>query len=182
MKKTIVLLTYALTLGACYQKTAEPEEKKREEIQSVSDKERTGKDKAKEWLESIFKCKDTTTFCYYLDKEDTICTKRYMEFLVDSNEIYGASNLTEKEVPEAERKYKEKWSKIYPLYSGETWLFGRGNDDSETIRDVKIDKMSHLKYQVYIDYGNGTRTQNEVTLVLENTGYKIDYCKTDYLP
>lgn len=142
-----------------------------------------GNQPAEAWLEDIFTCLGTSTgrYCYYLDKEDALCTKRFLEFLKDANAIYGPSNLTDEEMPIAETAYKAKWGKIYPLYTQETWLFGRGNDDALDIRDVKIDKVSESKFIVFIDYGDNIRTKNEVQLVNDQDSYKIDYCKTTFL-
>lgn len=172
MKKlTILLLTTAFLLQSCGNGTG-----KKTQTETVKE------DKAKVWLEDIFKCKTSTEgFCYYLDKEDRICSKRFMDFLIDANEIYGPSNFTEQELIEAKDRYKKKWSNIYPLYSEEIWLFGRGNDDNENIMDVKINKISELKYSVLIDYDGKIKTQNEVTLIFENNSYKIDYCKTKFI-
>ena len=140
-------------------------------------------DPAEIWLEKIFQCADSSTgkYCYYLDKEEALCTKRFWDFLKDANEIYGPSNLTDEELPKAEAAYKAKWKKIYPLYTEETWLFGRGNDDALDIKDVKIDKITESKFIVFIDYGDNIRTKNEVQLVNEQGSYKIDYCKTTFL-
>ncbi|WP_336828781.1 hypothetical protein [Sphingobacterium multivorum] len=138
---------------------------------------------AEDWLEEIFQCTGSASgkYCYYLDKEDALCTKRFQAFLQDANEIYGPSNLTDEELPKAEAAYKAKWEKIYPLYTAETWLFGRGNDDALDIKDVKIDKITESKFIVFIDYGDNIRTKNEVQLVHEQGSYKIDYCKTTFL-
>lgn len=153
-------------LQSCEKKISEPTQTKQ------------SKDLGEDWLKNIFKCKSSKGFCYDVDKENKICTKRFMNFLIDSNEIYGASNLTDEEFPAAEKKYKEKWSKIYPLYSDEMWLFGRGNDDADNIKQVKINKISPLKYSVFIDFGDGIKSKNIVTLVRENNTFKIDYCET----
>lgn len=32
---------------------------------------------SEEWLRSIFRCKNTAGFCYYLDKKQEICTERF---------------------------------------------------------------------------------------------------------
>jgi hypothetical protein len=140
-------------------------------------------DPAKEWLEGIFHCEGGKPgeYCYYIEKEETSCTARFLEFLRDANEIYGPSNLTDAELPAAEARYKAKWEKIYPLYKEEMWLFGRGNDDALTIRTVTIKKLDTNKYSVFIDYGNDIKTQNEVQLLLEKNAYKIDYCKTAFV-
>ncbi|MDF2476138.1 MAG: hypothetical protein K0S24_1621 [Sphingobacterium sp.] len=140
-------------------------------------------DPAKEWLETIFHCKggNSGKYCYYLEKEETICTARFMEFLQDANEIYGPSNLTDAELPEAEARYKAKWKNIYPLYTQEMWLFGRGNDDALTINTILIKKFSTNKYSVFIDYDDDIKTQNEVQLVVEKNNYKIDYCNTVFV-
>lgn len=140
-------------------------------------------DTAKSWLEGIFQCEGSSTgkYCYYLDKEDALCTPRFRAFLQDANEIYGPSNLSDEELPKAEAAYKAKWSKIYPLYTQETWLFGRGNDDALDIQDVKIEKVSDSKFIVFVDYGHDVKTKNEVQLVHNEGSYKIDYCKTTFL-
>jgi len=139
-------------------------------------------DPAKEWLETIFRCEERKPgkYCYYLDKEETICTARFMEFLQDANKIYGPSNLTDAELPEAEARYKAKWKNVYPLNTQEMWLFGRGNDDALTINAILIKKLSTNKYSIFIDYGDDIKTQNEVQLVVEKNNYKIDYCKTTF--
>ncbi|MGE8429950.1 MAG: hypothetical protein ACN6O7_18860 [Sphingobacterium sp.] len=138
---------------------------------------------AETWLKAIFQCTDSASgkYCYYLDKEEALCTKRFQAFLKDANEIYGPSNLTDEELPKAEAAYKAKWRGIYPLYTAETWLFGRGNDDALDIKDVKIDRITESKFIVFIDYGDDIRTKNEVQLVHEQGSYKIDYCKTTFL-
>lgn len=135
-----------------------------------------------EWLRDIFVCKNnSSTYCYYLEKEQDLCTDRFNDFLSDANEIYGPSSLTDDEYPIAKKKYEEKWSSIYPLNTQEMWLFGRGNDDNESIKNVEINKISDLKYSVYIDYGENIKTENEVTLVADADSYKIDYCKTKFV-
>ncbi|QIH33755.1 hypothetical protein [Sphingobacterium sp. DR205] len=143
---------------------------------------KTAADPAKEWLKTIFRCEDGKSgkYCYYLDKEEIICTARFTEFLQDANEIYGPSNLTDAELPEAEARYKAKWKNIYPLYTQEMWLFGRGNDDALRINSVLIKKLDTNKYSIFIDFGDNIKTQNEVQLVIEENNYKIDYCKTSY--
>ena len=119
------------------------------------------KDDAEKWLEDIFKCKNSNGFCYSIDKEEKICTKRFMNFLIDSNEIYGPTNFSDEELTDAEIKYKKKWSKIYPLYTEEMWLFGRGQNDIENIRNVEISKVSPLKYTVFINYNGNIKTIND---------------------
>ena len=174
MKKLLTLIIIAFALQSCKNKTEQKQGNQQEVAQT---------DQAEEWLKNIFRCESGNGYCFYLDKEEQICTKRFYEFMTDSEEIYGASNLTENEYPKALKKYQQKWSSIYPLrneHTGEAWLFGRGNDDTENIEKVEITKISDLKYSVYIDFGNDIRTRSEVTLVLENNEYKIDYCKTEF--
>jgi hypothetical protein len=139
-------------------------------------------DKPKEWIKNIFKCKNSNKICFYLEKEKEVCTKQFYEFMIDSEELYGASNLTEEEYPNALKKYKEKWMKIYPLRKDmETWLFGRGQDDMENIQEVLIKKVSELKYVVDIDFGENIKTKSIIKLVLNNENYKIDYCETKFI-
>ncbi len=135
------------------------------------------------WLKSIFQCKDASTYCFYLGKEKKLCTRRFYHFMEDSEAIFGASNLTDKEYDSAVKKYKAKWTKIYPLRDGqEPWLFGRGNDDAESIKEVRVKKISGEKYYVYVDFGFANpKTESEVTLVPFEKKYKIDYCQTKFL-
>ncbi len=139
-------------------------------------------DPEKEWLQDLFKCRNGNKFCFYLDQEELVTTKRFYQFMIDSEQIYGATNLAEEEIPLAEIKYKEKWSSVYPLRKDmEPWLFGRAQDDMENIKDVKIEKIGDLKYRVFVDYGESYQTLNEVALVKSNNSYLIDYCKTEYM-
>ncbi|WP_282636727.1 hypothetical protein [Sphingobacterium thalpophilum] len=139
-------------------------------------------DPGKDWLESLFQChgSETGPYCYYLDQEDSICTARFKAFLEDANAIYGPSNLSEAELAVAESAYKAKWKSIYPLLTQEVWLFGRGNDDAISIKDLVISKISSDRYMVNIDYGEGIKTRNEVQLVFVNGRFKIDYCRTTF--
>lgn len=138
-------------------------------------------DKGKEWLENIFKTKGSEKYFPDYDVEVQLCTERFQEFIAESGEIYGPSNLTDEEFPAAEKKYKAKWSKIYPIEEREMWLFGRGNGDIGELEQLKINKVQEGIYSVFIDYGNDMKTQNEVKLVSENGDYKIDYCKIEFL-
>lgn len=139
-------------------------------------------DKPKEWIKNIFKCKNSNKICFYLEKEKEVCTKQFYEFMIDSEELYGASNLTEEEYPNALKEYKEKWMKIYPLRKDmEPWLFGRGQDDMENIQEVLIKKVSELKYAVDIDFGGNIKTKSIIKLVVNNENYKIDYCETKFI-
>jgi len=144
---------------------------------SISDQ----KDAAEEWLKNIFKTANSGQYFPDYNVEEKLCTKRFQEFIAESGEIYGPSNLTDSEYPAAEKKYKDKWSKIYAIEKRKMWLFGRGNGDIGELKQLKISKTKDGVYRVFIDYGNGIKTQNEVTLVSENGKYKIDYCKTEFL-
>ena len=103
------------------------------EVEKNEMPEKTNADKGKLWLESIFTCDNYNyKYCFLLEKEEQVCTKRFFEFMMDSEQIFGASNLEENEYPNAIKNYKKKWFKIYPLRTeetGEPWLFGRGQDD-----------------------------------------------------
>ncbi|WP_232279591.1 hypothetical protein [Sphingobacterium spiritivorum] len=139
------------------------------------------KDTAEEWLKEIFKTKESDRYFPDYNVEEKLCTKRFQEFIAESGELYGPSNLTDAEYPAAEKKYIAKWSGIYPIEEREMSLFGRGNGDIGELKQLKINKIKEGIYDVFIDYGNGIKTQNEVTLVSENGAYKIDYCKTKFL-
>lgn len=139
-------------------------------------------DTGKEWLENLFKCRNGNKYCFYLDQEEKICTERFYQFMMDSERIYGATNLSEEEIPTAEKNYKEKWQKIYPLRKDmEPWLFGRGQDDMENIRDIKVEKIVDLKYRVFVDYDEDYKTISEITLVPNKGSFLIDYSDTEFL-
>lgn len=135
------------------------------------------------WLGRIFKCKNEKAYCFYLEKEKNVCTKRFYHFMEDSEEIFGASNLTDTQYAAALKRYKKKWSKIYPLRTQEeAWLFGRGNDDMEDIKEVRINKTDINKYNVYVDFGFAhPKTESQVVLVPTKHNFKIDYCETRFL-
>ena len=102
--------------------------------------------------------------------------------MMDSEQIFGVGNLTKRQLSLAKKKYEQKWSAVYPLRKEvEPWLFGRGQDDMEDIKEVQIEKISNLKYRVFVDYNDSYRTINEITLVKNNTSYLIGYCATDFL-
>ena len=56
-----------------------------------------------------------------------------------------------------------------------------GNGDPGELKKIEITKNSDLKYNVFIELGGGTKTNNIVTLIPENGSYKIDYCKTEFI-
>ncbi|TDQ79718.1 hypothetical protein [Sphingobacterium yanglingense] len=138
-------------------------------------------DQGEEWLKNIFKTKSSDKYFPDYNVEEKLCTKRFQEFIADSGELYGPSNLTDEEYPAVEKKYKEKWGKIYPIEEREMWLFGRGNGDIGELQQLTVSKLKDGLYRVFIDYGHGIKTENEVTLMQENGSYKIDYCKTEFL-
>lgn len=152
---------------------------------SLADAKRSNKesqtDDAEEWLKSIFKTKDSDKYFPDYNVEERLCTKRFYAFILDSGELYGPSNMTDEEYPIMEKKYKEKWSNIYPIEEREMWLFGRGNGDIGELKKLAVSKLKDNVYRVFIDYGNNIKTENEVTVVKENVNFKIDYCKTKFL-
>lgn len=200
MKKLVLLFSIILLLHSCTQsketsvsQISEAKENamdslnQNEDVFALHENEKTSeevslKDPAKEWLEGLFKCRNGNKFCFYMETEELATTKRFYQFMIDSEEIYGASALSEEEMPLAKKKYKEKWSKIYTLRKDmEPWLFGRGQDDMENIKEVKIEKISDLKYRVFVDYGDSYQTLSEVTLVKNKDSYLIDYCDTEFM-
>ena len=133
-----------------------------------------------DWLRKIFKCENSIKLC--LPNETLVCTKRFYDFMVDSEEIFGASNLTETEYPIAVKNYKKKWLPIYELrVDEEPFLFGRTGLDIDFLKEIKIEKISDLKYSVFVDFGESRKTSNVVTLIPFNDEFKIDYCKTKFL-
>ncbi|MGJ1261907.1 hypothetical protein [Sphingobacterium spiritivorum] len=192
MKKMYPALYLSLfLLSSCNQKNKEnPNSPMNDSLQKTVDsviiqKESASlsnqKDTAEEWLKNIFKTKESDRYFPDYNVEEKLCTKRFQEFIAESGELYGPSNLTDAEYPAAEKKYIAKWSGIYPIEEREMWLFGRGNGDIGELKQLKINKVKEGIYDVFIDYGNGIKTQNEVTLVSESGDYKIDYCKTKFL-
>lgn len=141
----------------------------------------TPQETAEQWLKSIFKTKDSEKYFPDYNVEEKLCTKRYQDFIAESGELYGPSNLDDSQFLAAEKKYKAKWSGIYPISEQEMWLFGRGNGDIGELKALTISKVKDLVFRVVIDYGAGIKTENEVTLVAEDGTYKIDYCKTEFL-
>lgn len=200
MKKLILLISVILLLNSCKEnknksasiftetnENAKDSINSNEEIFALHENETsienaTSKDAAKEWLESLFKCKNGNKFCLYLDTEEKATTKRFYQFMVDSEEIYGAIFLSEQEIVKAKKVYQQKYTGIYPLRKDmEPWLFGRAQDDMLNIKNVKIEKISDLKYRVFIDYGESYQTLNQVTLVKDKNSYLIDYCETEFM-
>lgn len=199
MKKLIILISAFLFLHSCTQskKTAIAENDKINIVSDSIDESEVvfalneneintenidAKDSVKLWLESLFQCRNGNQFCFYLETEEKATTKRFYQFMIDSEQIYGATNLSDEEMPIAEKNYQEKWSNIYPLRKDmEPWLFGRAQDDMEPIKEVKIEKIASLKYRVFVDYGDQYQTLNLVTLVNNGSSYLIDYCETEFL-
>lgn len=200
MKKLLMLISAILCLQSCTQnketgisQITEIQESsaistdKDDEVFALHENENvteksTKQDPAKEWLESLFKCTNGNKFCFYLETEEKATTKRFYEFMIDSEEIYGATNLSEEEMPLARKKYQEKWSRIYTLRTNmEPWLFGRAQDDMENIKNVEIEKIANLTYRVFVDFDDSYRTLNEVTLVKNKNSYLIDYSTTEFL-
>ena len=200
MKKLIVLLSVNLILSSCNQNKETTVSQSFEQNKNTPDSLQVNEeafalqenetsmenlasiDSAKEWLEGLFKCTNGNKFCFYMETEERATTKRFYQFMVDSEEIYGASALSEEEMPIAKKKYKEKWAKFYKLRKDmEPWLFGRAQDDMENIKNVTIEKIADLKYRVFVDYGESYQTSNEVTLIKNKSSYLIDYCDTEYL-
>lgn len=190
-KKYLSICLSLFLLSSCNQKNKDnPKSPMNDSLQKTVDsviiqKENTPisnqKDTAEEWLKNIFKTKESDRYFPDYNIEEKLCTKRFQEFIAESGELYGPSNLTDAEYPAAEKKYIAKWSGIYPIEEREMWLFGRGNGDIGELKQLKINKIKEGIYDVFIDYGNGIKTQNEVTLVSESGDYKIDYCKTKFL-
>lgn len=201
-KKYLALYLSLFLISSCNQKSNDDHQPKNALMQKTADSANRGTKKkladsliiqkenasaptqidgGEEWLKNIFKTKNSDHSFPQYNVEEKLCTKRFQEFIAESGEIYGPSNLTDEEYPAAEKKYKAKWSKIYPIEEREMWLFGRGNGDIGALKQLKISKIKDGIYQVFIDYGNGMQTQNEITLVSENGNYKIDYCKTEFL-
>lgn len=181
-KRYIAICLGLFLLSACKQNRnvntgVKPDTVENKKVSSATDE----LDEGEEWLKNIFTTKNSTQYFPEYNVEEKLATKRFQEFIEESGEIYGASNLTDAEYPAAEKKYKAKWSKIYPIEEREMWLFGRGNGDMGELKQVEISKIKEGIYRVFIDYGAGIKTTNEVTLVLENGAYKIDYCKTEFL-
>lgn len=192
MNKTYLALYLLLfLLSSCNQKNKEDynnpmKNKEQKAIDSMTTQNKNAseseqKDAEEEWLKNIFRTKNSDQFFPDYNVEEKLCTKRFQEFISESGELYGPSNLTDAEFPVAEKKYKAKWSAIYPIEEREIWLFGRGNGDIGELQQLEISKLKNKVYRVFIDYGDDIKTENEVTVVSENGNFKIDYCKTQFL-
>lgn len=129
-----------------------------------------------DWLTLIFECEDPTQFCF--PNEYEVCTERFMEFLIEGNQIYGASPLSEKEKVTAKQLYQKKWNGIYPLQTEEVWPFGRGNGDVMHLNNVLIQQLGDLTYSVFVAYEPGYATQNTVKLVPNGDAFLIDFIET----
>jgi len=186
MRIKIILPIVAILLMSCDKTTASKSlnSTKTAEISAVSQKQNTDStaenDRAEIWLKNIFKCNDGGFHCFYLDKEKELCTPRFYEFLLDSNEIFGRGDHTDAELAELAKKYRQKWNGVYPLYTEEMWLFGRGNDDDRNVEIKKIEKIGNLKYLLILVFGGVVESKSEVTLVPHGNSFKIDYSKTEY--
>ncbi len=184
MKNSYFTLVLSLFLiVSCNQKNEVKQVAQVGEIDSLSNQSGNvaETDAAEAWVRSIFKTESSDRYFPDFNVEEEYCSKRFYEFITDTVEIYGPSNITDEEYAAAERAYKLKWSKIYPIEEREMWLFGRGNGDIGELKDLKISKLKEGLYEVYIDYGGGSKTLNEITVITENGKYKIDYCKTQFL-
>lgn len=131
-----------------------------------------------DWLNSIFQCENGEGFCF--PNENEVCSERYMEFLIEGNQIYGASHLTDQEKKLATVDYQKKWQGIYPLETQEIWPFGRGNGDVIILKNVSITPLGSSKYEVNVVYDADYSTKNIVRLIPVNQSYQIDYIETKY--
>ena len=132
-------------------------------------------DSGEKWLKSIFRCKGSVKYC--MPSEEEVCSERFLRFYEDSWEINGPSNLTDEEYKSAVKKYKEKWSPIYQLYDSEVYLFGGGNGGTTTLKEIRVKRISIMKYDLTIEFIDGSKTNDEITLIPHNNSYKIDYVK-----
>lgn len=150
-------------------------ERDKNDFGNVSDKA-TSELTGQEWLEQIFRPKSTLKFI--LPNEEAVCTERYLRLQQDAfNTEYDGPDYMSPE------DFIKKWGPIYGIDKSNDnhsfIFFGRGNGDTENLKNVVVRRISIMKYEVWIDYGSGDyKTLNEVTLVSDKDGYKIDLVKT----
>ena len=124
MKKLIILISAFLFLHSCTQskKTAIAENDKINIVSDSIDESEAvfalneneintenidAKDSVKLWLENLFQCRNGNQFCFYLETEEKATTKRFYQFMIDSEQIYGATNLSDEEMLIAEKIIKK---------------------------------------------------------------------------
>lgn len=138
---------------------------------------------SEEWINRIFKSENKSNK-FYFPVEKNVCSSRFMEFMSESEEVFGASNLDVSERAKAEKEYLKKWKNIYPSNEDANWLFGRGNglmgDGTDILKDVKIKKITNLEYNIDVDFGD-YKTTNLVKLIPNSQSFLIDYVRTTYL-
>ena len=140
---------------------------------------RPDQDAGSHWLKEIFTCKKSANFCF--PNSNNIYTKRMLEYFSEADDIYGMSDLNDKERIIAEKKYKNKWKDIYPLKKDDLPPFGRGNGNIDELKKVTVKKLSDMEYRVIIDYGNNIKTSNDLKLIKNGNSFLIDFMKSDFL-
>lgn len=133
-----------------------------------------------EWLKSIFKCKNSSKYCF--PNQEKVCTKRFLRFMKDKMEIFGPSNMTDRELRQALKKYKSTWGKIYNLNNEEYYFLGNPSEMETGIsklKSVSIKRLAPTKYRVDIDFVEGYKSTNEVILVPDGKAYKIDFIASE---
>ncbi len=115
MKKLIILISAFLLLHSCTPSTENGISKNKAKATFSTQKaeilaENTAtvaskKEDAEVWLENLFQCRNGNQFCFYLETEEKATTKRFYQFMIDSEQIYGATNLSDEEMPIAEKNY-----------------------------------------------------------------------------
>ena len=158
--------------------------RKKEENKAVLYNETDGQQISggEEWLKSIFQCDNGNDYCF--PDEQKITTTRYYEFFVESLDIYEYPDFeTEAEQMNAEKAYKNKWGKTYPL-GNEVWApFGRGNgmEAGDKLENVTITHLSDLKFTALIDYGEENIFFNALLLIPSGDAFLIDYIETTFI-
>lgn len=131
------------------------------------------------WLNGIFQCPDGRGYCF--PDEEKVLTEQYYQFYNESLAMFEYPDFeTEQEQMNAEKAYKNKWEKTYPL-GNEVWApFGRGNGlgAGDMLQNVTITHLSDLKFTALIDYGEGNVFFNALLLVPSGDAFLIDYIET----
>ena len=167
-------------MTSCGQSSDKKEEQESNTIEEVINEQEISS--GEKWLRSIFECKNGNGYCF--PDEEEVTTKRYYEFFIESLSIHEYPMFeTEEERIAGEKEYINKWKNIYPLKEDVSYPLGRGNGSGagDHLEDVTITPLSHLKYNVLINFGGNIRAITEVTLVSHNNSYLIDYMESEYI-
>lgn len=164
----------------CAIRSAEKAPTNTENISLSTSESKSPQISGEKWLKSIFKCKNSSKYCF--PNQEKVCTKRFLRFMKDKMELFGPSNMTDRELRQALKKYKSTWGKIYNLNNEEYYFLGNPSEMETGIsklKSVSIKRLAPTKYRVDIDFVEGYKSTNEVILVPDGKAYKIDFIASE---